>query len=250
MAKQMGHGMIKGKLGNLIFYSYRGKPVVRTDGSREKEYYKTAESFERSRENGDEFGRAHSIKSKITNAMGPLLTFVKDGYMNNRLAMTLLELIKMDDKNLRGERTVTAANLEKLKGFEFNREAMIRKLVRFDHSATIDKESGTMSVIVKPFVPKENIIAPEGATHFRLLAGGICIELNSDKEETSFKESNLWRVDEDDVIGVELIMSLPLKVEGPMMLFFGIEFYDDYCGLPNIKTYVKKNGLKLVEVKG
>jgi hypothetical protein len=250
MAKQTGHGTLKGKLGNLVYYNYRGKPVVRTDGSKEKKYYKTAKSFARSRENCDEFGRAHSIKSRIRHGVGALLMFVKDGYMNNRLAMTLLELEKMDEKSKRGKRTVTAKNLEKLKGFEFNREALMRNLVHFEYEATIEKETGTMSVIVKPFVPKDTITAPEAATHFKLVAGGICIDLNGKKEEKSFKESNLWKVDEEDVIGVELIISLPMKVEGPMMLFFGIQFYDDYCGLPSTKSYVKKNGLKLVEVRG
>lgn len=248
MAKQTGHGILKGKLGSLVYYNYRGKPIVRTDGSREKEYYKTAPTFARSRENCDEFGRAHSIKSRIKHAIGPLLIMVKDGYMNNRLAMTLLELEKMDNKSKRGMRTVTANNLEKLKGFEFNREALMRNLMHFDYEAGIDRETGTLSVVVKPFAPKEAIAAPAGATHFKLMAGGICLELNGKKEEKSFKESNLWKVDGDDAIGVELIMSLPMKVEGPMMLFFGIQFYDDYCGLPSTKEYKKKNGLKLVEV--
>jgi hypothetical protein len=162
--------------------------------------------------------------------------------------MTLLELVKMDDKSARGERTVTANNLEKLKGFEFNKDALMRNLVQFEYDASIDSEKGILSVIVKPFVPKEEITAPAGATHFKLVAGGVCINLNEKKEEKSFKESGLWKVDGDDVIGVELVMSLPMKVEGPMMLFFGIQFYDDYCGLPSGKEYRKKNGLKLVEV--
>jgi hypothetical protein len=250
MAKQAGHLTLKGKVGNLIYYTYRGKPVVRRDGSRDKKYYKTAPNYARSRENCDEFGRAHSIKKRIRHAIAPMLAAVKDGLMNNRLAMTLLELEKMDDNSERGKRTVTAKNLEKLKGFEFNKEALMRNLVKFDHEAAIEREAGTMSVIVKPFVPKEAIVAPAGATYFKLVAGGICINLNGKKEEKSFKESNLWKVDGDDAIGVELIISLPMKVEGSMMLFFGIQFYDDYCGLPSNKEYIKKNGLKLVEVMG
>jgi hypothetical protein len=64
MAKQTGHTTLTGKLGSLVYYNYRGKPVVRTDGSREKEYYKTSPSFARSRENCDELERHIVLKAE------------------------------------------------------------------------------------------------------------------------------------------------------------------------------------------
>src|ERR1035437_6184530 len=154
----------------------------------------------------------------------------------------------MDKVSQFGERSITTENLEQLKGFEFNRAAPLRKLVHFDYEASIDAETGMMRVFVKPFVPNDVITAPNEATHFRLVAGGVCMSLSKYEFDRSFRESNLWAVDTTDAIGIELILNLPLKVEGPMMLFFGIQFCDDYNGHPNMRSYKKHNGLKLVEV--
>jgi hypothetical protein len=40
MAKQTGVHILNGVLGNLVYYTYRGKPVARRINRRDKDYYK------------------------------------------------------------------------------------------------------------------------------------------------------------------------------------------------------------------
>lgn len=248
MAKQGGHLPLIGKLGNLVYYSYKGTPVVRMDGSKSAEYYKKAPEMARFRENGWEFGRGAKTKAFIKRAFAPLLFQVKDGDMDQRLNMTVNDLLFKDNVSERGKRRLTGENLKLLKGFEFNKKALMRKIIQFEYESSIDKESGIMRVFIKPFVPKETIKAPVGSTHFRLVAGGACLDLEKLESESDFKQSNTWGVDTDDAIAIELTMGMPMKVEGSMMLVFGIQFSDDDNGLPDWKSYKEKNGLKVVEV--
>jgi hypothetical protein len=247
MARQAGQLILKGKIGNLIYYSYRGKPVVRMDSSKPAEWYKTAPSFERSMENCDEFGWARTTAAVIKHSMNPLLPKVKEGPMNNRLAKTVHQLLREDTVSERGDRVLTAENFTQMKGFEYNKDAILKNLIHFKHETTIDAEKGIVSVFVKPDVIKNCVTAPSGATHFKLMAGVASIDLENMKSESTYKETKAWEIDSEETMGFLLELNLP-STKGSLMVVLGVQFADDTNGLLDWKGYVKKNGMKMVEI--
>ena len=77
-------------------------------------------AFQRTRENGAEFGTAGKGGKLVRNAIRILLQNAKDKRVVSRLTTDLLKVVKTDTTNERGLRTVQDGNLALLKGFEFN----------------------------------------------------------------------------------------------------------------------------------
>jgi hypothetical protein len=84
----------------------------------------------------------------------------------------MVKAIKGDAANPRGQRNVVDGEAAVLEGFEFNRNAKLESAFAPDFTASIDRLTGNMVVNVPAFSPDAPISAPDGATHFRLKAGG------------------------------------------------------------------------------
>jgi hypothetical protein len=80
----------------------------------------TDPAFQRTRENGAEFGRAGKAGKYLRTALRSLLQNVSDSRMIARLVKEMMRVIKADETNPRGFRNVIDGEAELLKGFEFN----------------------------------------------------------------------------------------------------------------------------------
>lgn len=238
MAKQAGFKFI-GKLGGLTGFIRGGKFFVRAG--------EDAQAEKKRRNNNPEFGRASAAGKLIRNACGVLLFQSKDGSRVNRLTSAMQGLIALDKYHRSGERKVLDEHLHLLKGFEFNKNAEIGKIIRCSYEHSIDGESGIMKVFFKPFIPKESIDAPYGSTHFKIAAEGASVNIDANKCEHNYAESGYWGVNTTDAIGIELVVSLPLEVNGAKMLYLGVEFFKEAEGV--MEKMKEKNGVRLVDVR-
>ena len=71
----------------------------------------TDPAFQRTRENGQEFGHAGKAGKFVTSAFRPLIRGAADGRVNSRLITLLVKALKADTVNARGRRTVTDGTL-------------------------------------------------------------------------------------------------------------------------------------------
>ncbi|GAA4306098.1 hypothetical protein GCM10023163_31100 [Aestuariibaculum suncheonense] len=120
MAKQTGIIKLKGALGDLSFYKTSDGHLARIKSGVDANKIATDPAFQRTRENGMEFGRAGKGGKVIRHAIRVLLQHARDKRVVSRLAKTLLAIIKTDPINGRGDRTITAGNMHLLNKFEFN----------------------------------------------------------------------------------------------------------------------------------
>jgi hypothetical protein len=201
------------------------------------------------RQNNSEFGRAQSIKSVIRAGFDEIDPSVKDGYMNNRLAVKVLELMKKDPVSKRGERQLLPENLEQLKGFELNQEAELENIISLKYDTNIDKETGLINVFVKPFVPKETFKVHPPAPLFRFVAGAMCMSLETWDLEHSTDSSGMWAVDGEDALGFELRISLPMKIKGAILVTLCLQFADLRDGNTYGCSYTHRNAARIIEIK-
>lgn len=105
MASYASLAHFNGSIGDLVFYTYRGKPCVRRKSSMNAERFKQDESFELARQNACEFGGASAAGKLIRKGLWPLLDKKRDGKLAALLTQQCRRLLGMAPGE-RGKRPV------------------------------------------------------------------------------------------------------------------------------------------------
>src|SRR5690606_17178451 len=116
MARQTGIIRLKGTIGGVTFYKTTDGHLAREKGGVDKKRIETDPAFQRTRENGAEFGRAGDGGKLIRKAIRLLLQNAKDKRVTSRLTQSLMKVIKTDTTNERGLRTIPDGDMSLLDG--------------------------------------------------------------------------------------------------------------------------------------
>ena len=146
MAKQTGIIKLKGTIGGISFYKTSDGHLAREKGGVDKSRIQNDPAFQRTRENGSEFGRAGKGGKILRTAIRLLLQNAKDKRVVSRLTKTLVAVTKTDTTNERGLRTLQDGDLGLLLGFEFNLNGKISVTVTYINVVVHGKEGDKMHV--------------------------------------------------------------------------------------------------------
>lgn len=252
MARQKGLIKFTGQMGGVSFYqNAQDGFLARTKGGIDAERIKNDAAFERTRENGAEFGRAGTATKLLRTAFRALTINTSDSRVTSRLTGAMVKVIQADASNVRGERNVIDGEAELLRGFEFNKNAKLNRTFFAPYTAAIDRTGGGATIDVPAFIPTNMIAAPQGATHVRLVAACASIDFERGvygTDSAASEELTLSSVAPLPALSLE--MSFGEADGNPIFLAFGVEFYQ----MVNGAMYTLKNGaynaLALVEVDG
>jgi hypothetical protein len=123
MAKVKGIVQFSGTLGEFNFYLRKGQPVVRkAGGGFNGEAIKNAESMEKVRQNGSEFGQVSRMVKAFKTALAPLLHGVNYPDLHGRLVRLFIAVKNTDTVSPKGSRTLqkglsTAEGKQLITGF-------------------------------------------------------------------------------------------------------------------------------------
>ena len=251
MAQQKGIIKLKGTIGGITFYkTSQDGHLAREKGGIEASRIASDPAFQRTRENGAEFGRAGKAGKMLRTAMRGLLINSADGRMVGRLTQRMVKVIQADATNERGLRNVIDGEAELLLGFEFNIRGKLGTTLFAPYTAAIDRVTGEITLDVPPFIPINMIAAPSGTTHYKIISGGAEIDFEAETFVVQTSESAIlpW----DAVLTVALAQTNLVTAAStkPLFLALGIEFYQEVNG----QMYALKNGaynpLSLAQVSG
>ena len=250
MAEQKGIIPLRGTIGNITFYKskdgFRAKEKTGLDANR----IATDPAFQRTRENGAEFGRAGKAGKYLRAALRSLLQNVSDSRMISRLVKEMMRVIKADETNPRGFRNVIDGEAELLKGFEFNANSKLGTTLFAPFTGTINRVTGQLAVTIASFIPVNMITAPNGATHFKIVSAGAEIDFEQGSYTAENAETAVLPWDPTATVAINLVNHVTANSTKPLFLVLGIEFYQHVNGT----MYSLKNGafnaLSLVEVSG
>lgn len=238
-------------MGGVSFYkTAEDGYLARQKGGIDAERIKNAPEFERTRENGAEFGRAGVAAKLLRTALRALIIKASDSRMASRLTREMMKVIQADETNLRGKRNVIDGEAELLRGFEFNDKGKLNRTLFAPFTTTIDRQLGMLTVAIPAFIPGNLIAAPQGTTHVRLVAGGTAVDFEAEQYTVATSVSDEIPVNSIAQVPARNMTTLVGPGTHPIFLAFGIEFLQEVNG----QMYSLKNGafnaLALVAVDG
>ena len=250
MAKQKGIIKLKGTIGDISFYKTIDGHLAREKGGVDATRIKNDPNFQRTRENGQEFGHAGSAGKLLRTAFRIFLQNASDTRMVSRLTKDMMAVIKADATSTRGQRNVLDGELEMLEGFEFNIDGKLTECMYAPYTATINRVSGEARIVAPTFEPSTRIAYPVGGTHLKFVAGGAEIDFENGTFHLVNSETGHFAIAPGSTANVDLNNVLTPNSTKPIFLIFGIEFFQDVNG----QRYPLKNGLynplALVKVSG
>ncbi len=251
MAKQKGIIKLDGTIGGITFYkSTQDGYLAREKGGVSGDRIANDPNFQRTRENGDEFGRAGKAGKLLRNSIRAMLQNASDSRMVSRLTQKMVEVIQEDATNPRGQRNVIDGEAELLEGFEFNITGKLGTTLYAPYTSTIDRVAGTLAVSIPAFVPLNMIAAPGGSTHFKIVSAGTEVDFENETYVVATSETAVLPWDTTATAVINLSNAVTANSTHPLFLALGIEFYQEVNG----QMYPLKNGaynaLALVKVDG
>lgn len=251
MAKQKGIIKLDGTIGGITFYkSTQDGYLAREKGGVSADKIANDPAFQRTRENGEEFGRAGKAGKLLRNSIRAMLQNASDSRMVGRLTQKMVEVIQEDATNPRGQRNVIDGEAELLAGFEFNISGKLGTTLYAPYTSTIDRVAGTLAVNIPAFVPLNMIAAPGGSTHFKIVSAGAEVDFENETFIVATSETAVLPWDTTATAVINLSNAVTANSTHPLFLALGIEFYQEVNG----QMYPLKNGaynaLALAKVDG
>jgi hypothetical protein len=239
MARQKGIIKLKGTIGGITFYkTSQDGHLAREKGGIEKSRIENDPAFQRTRENGSEFGRAGKAGKLLRTALRALLLNSADGRMVSRLTKEMVKVIQADLVSERGLRNVIDGEAELLLGFEFNIRGKLGTSLYAPYTSAIDRVTGEITVDIPPFVPVNMISAPSGTTHYKIISAGTEIDFEAETFIEEHSETAILPWDAVATIAIAQTNQVTAASTKPLFLALGIEFYQEVNG----QMYPLKNG--------
>lgn len=238
MARQKGIIKLKGTIGDITFYKTQDGHLAREKGGVDAQRIATDPAFQRTRENGSEFGRAGKAGKILRTALRPLLLNSADSRMVSRLTQSMVKVIQADTTSERGLRNVIDGEAELLFGFEFNIRGKLGTSLFAPFTATIDRVAGTLDADLASFIPFNMIAAPSGTTHFKMVSGGAEVDFEAETFVVATSETAILPWDATATAAINLSNAVTANSTSPLFLALGIEFYQEING----QMYPLKNG--------
>ena len=250
MARQKGIIKLKGTIGDITFYKTQDGHLAREKGGIDASRIKNDPAFQRTRENGSEFGRAGKAGKILRTSLRALLINTADGRMVSRLTQKMVEVIQADVTSVRGLRNVIDGEAELLSGFEFNIRGKLGTSLFAPFVGAIDRVTGEISVDLAEFIPANMIAAPPGTTHYKIISAGAEIDFEAETFVEAHSETVILPWDAVATVAINQVNTVTPASTKPLFLALGVEFYQEVNG----QMYPLKNGaynpLALVQVSG
>lgn len=250
MARQKGIIKLKGTIGDITFYKTQDGHLAREKGGIDASRIANDPAFQRTRENGSEFGRAGKAGKLLRIAFRGALINAADGRMVSRLTQRMIKVIQADTTSDRGLRNVIDGEAELLAGFEFNIRGKLGTSLFAPYVAEIDRVAGEIKVDLPSFIPLNMIAAPGGTTHFKIISAGAEIDFEAETFVVNSSETVILPWDVAPSAVISQVNAVTANSTKPLFLVVGVEFYQQVNG----QMYSLKNGafnpLSVVQVSG
>jgi hypothetical protein len=194
--------------------------------------------FQRTRENGSEFGNAATAGKVLRNAVRTLMMNAADNRVTSRLTQIMTQIKNYDADSVRGERSVAdgivdPAALALLKDFDFNDKALLSGVL----FAPITVATATGVINIPAFVPINDISYPSGSTHVSLKGAFANVDFANEISAIEYSPVTNLPIDGTNTPVTLTPAGVPAGT-GTKFYLVLIEFYQEVNGV----QYSLKNG--------
>lgn len=238
MARQKGIIPIEGTLGNITFYKTKDGHLIKQKSGISATRMANDPAFERTRENGREFGKSGKAAKLFRTAFRSVALNIADYRMFSRLVQIMAKIVKMDATNQRGQRGILDDETTMMEGFNFNKNATLESTLFVGYALTADKATENVKGEFTKFTPTELIAAPKGTTHFRLVVAATGIDFEKGMYAVGSRYSAYLEYGNTPIPPQTLDFVLSGAKTNPWFLCVGIEFFQEV----NNTQYSLNNG--------
>lgn len=248
MARLKGLLKIEGTLDNLTFYKTQDGHLVKTKSGVSGDRIANDPNFQRTRENGAEFGSSASAGKLLRMAVRNLMMNASDNRVTSRLTQIMTQIKNYDASSARGERTVGVGIADPnavamIKGFDFNDKATLGSVI----FAPFTVDTGSGKIDFAAFTPINDVYYPNGATHISFKSAFAVVDFANDTNAIKYSPVTNLAIDGTNT-SFNLTPAAAPTGSGTKLYFLTIEFYQEVNGV----QYSLKNGaynvLNIVEV--
>lgn len=249
MARQKGIIPIEGTLGNITFYKSKDGHLIKQKSGLTASRIANDPAFERTRENGREFGKSGKAAKLFRTAFRSVALNIADYRMYSRLVQLMAKIVKKDAVNPRGQRGVLDDETIMLEGFNFNKNAALESTVYVPYNLITDKASGKLELNMVDFVPMELIAAPKGTTHFRWVFAASGIDFEKGLYAIGSRYSGYLECGNTPIPAFTLDFILSGAQTNPWFICVGIEFFQEVNGTQYSLNNGAYNAMAVVKVE-
>lgn len=266
MAIQKGHVKYVGTLGEIRHFKIKGLPdyFAGLKGGPTKEQVKNDPVFERTRENMNEFAGCAKAGTSVRTAFSSLLTTMADSRLTGRLTSIMKKINLEDQTEARGYRAILiTAQPQYLQQVVFDQSVNFDSVVTAPYTVSHVAARNEATLDVPSFNPAASLVAPAGATHFRLInAIGVISDFAYNANTNSYEPIDATNNEKGIVayssylpidsaasaqsLVATLAGSPTLGTDVSVMQVIGIEFSQKVG--PNYYPFSSGNSLKMVEI--
>ena len=172
MARQLGHVNYGGTIGQIRHFKIKGLNgnFAGLKGGATGEQIKNDPAFVRTRENMNEFAGCAVAGKSLRTGLAQIMKQMSDPQLTGRLTGIMKKINLEDQSEARGYRAIlVSVQRQYLLGLNFNRNNSFEGLFTAAVETTSTTERNSATLNVEPFNTMNNVNAPAGATHFRLV---------------------------------------------------------------------------------
>lgn len=248
MARQSGLIKIKGTLDNVTFYKSVDGDMARMKTSVDASRIANDPAFQRTRENGTEFGNSAKAGKLTRDSLRSIALSASDNRVVSRMTQLMTDIKNLDTTSVRGSRNVGVAMVGLpakglLKSFEFNSNAFLSGILYKPYAVN----TATGVITITGLVPINDIVFPVGATHISFT--GCYGNINYATNVVDVKLTNIQNLPINATSTTVTLTPTAVPVgTGAKVYMLKLEFFQ----LVNGVQYSLKNGaynaLKVIEV--
>jgi hypothetical protein len=248
MAKFDGIFEIQGTLQGMSFYKTKDGMLIRKKGGVSKRRIMNDPSFQRTRENGSEFGHNAKMGLLMRKSVANLLTLAKDSRASSRVSKVMSQVKNLDFVSARGARKVwigieSAEGKQALRGFDFNVNSPFNSVFRAQY--VLDTSTGAVSIA--DFNPTTHLSLPQGATHASLSVAVASVDFEMENYGTTYSPKENFALIHGS-LDLTLTPSGMPGGTGSTFYYFLIEFFQELNGVQYPLKNNAHNVLYLMEV--
>jgi hypothetical protein len=187
MAKQMSVLTLSGNIGRINFFKNRTGFQARERGGVPKSRIMSDPKFARTRENIAEFATNAAASRILKDAVRPAIQRFKDNRMHLRLSSKMMQVLKSDPVNVRGERQVAEGDWSLVKGLEMNEMTPLSSSLKMDYA--LSDSPTEWGINIPAFSPKDEVLVPEGASHMRVILAAAAVDFATGEKSFQLAQS-------------------------------------------------------------
>jgi hypothetical protein len=160
------------------------KTIVARKGGPSAEQIKTSPSYKELRGNQSEFGAASALAKSLRMTLPKPMQDICESYVSGKLTGAFRQLAQ-EHEGTPGTRPILLSKYgHKLEGFNFHNKFQFSEVFKPKIYAKASSDRGKMLLHFSSYIPEDTILAPKGATHFRLFAHTVLLSDYFNEEGT------------------------------------------------------------------